>query len=157
MGVSGSGKTSVGRLLAERLGLSYVEGDKEHPQANLKKMAAGIALNDEDRRVWLQRLEARLAAARAAGSGMVMACSALKRKYRDTLRAGDPDVFFVYLHGSHALLEERLKHRRGHFMPPSLLDSQLADLEPLQEDESGMQVDVGPTLEEIVGEILRRG
>lgn len=150
MGVSGSGKTRIGRLLAERLGLPFVEGDDEHSLASRKKMAAGIPLQDADRWPWLLRLQAHLRQVRGEGRGLVLSCSALKRRYRDILRAGDPEVIFVHLYGSSQLLARRLQQRQGHFMPPALLASQLADLEPLEGDEGGVAVDVGRGPEEIV-------
>src|SRR3954454_15309263 len=119
MGVSGAGKSLIGARFAAALGVEFVEGDADHPAANLAKMSAGTPLTDDDRQEWLVVIAARLAAARRAGSGLVVACSALKRAYRDLLRAGDSDVQFVYLDGCRDLLAERLAERRGHFMPAS--------------------------------------
>lgn len=150
MGVSGSGKTTVARLLADRLGLPYAEADDFHPAANIAKMSAGIPLDDEDRAPRLRALGGWLGAHGRAGSGGVVTCSALKRGYRDILRAGCPDIFFLHLDGSHQLVEHRLAARTGHFMPASLLDSQYALLEPLQADEHGAVLDVGPTPEHLV-------
>jgi gluconokinase len=154
MGVSGSGKSSVGILLAERLGLPFAEGDDEHPASNRAKMAAGTPLQDEDRHEWLLRLQARIRAAREAGSGLVISCSALKRRYRDLLCEADPDLIFIHLDGPRELIASRMEKRHGHFMPPSLLDSQLADLEPLQADETGMRADISLPLADIVDQIL---
>ena len=151
MGVSGTGKSSVGRLVAERLGLDFVEGDDYHPESNIAKMREGIALTDEDRRPWLQIL-ADLAGRRLdAGRSLVLTCSALKRGYRDTLRSGVPGgaAFFLHLHADHDVLSARMAQRTKHFMPTSLLDSQLQTLEPLQDDELGAVVDVEPPIEEV--------
>ncbi|MGW4804313.1 gluconokinase [Kitasatospora sp. NPDC004272] len=142
MGVSGVGKTTVARLLAERLGLPYAEADDFHPAANIAKMSAGTPLDDQDRQPWLRALGGWLGERVAAGSGGVVTCSALKRSYRDVLRAACPDAFFLHLSGGHDLVGDRLAHRTGHFMPPSLLDSQYAALEPLQADENGTVLDV---------------
>jgi gluconokinase len=142
MGVSGCGKTAVGRLLAEQLGVEFIEGDAFHSAASVTKMAAGIPLTDADRAAWLAILSARIATAQQTGDGLVLACSALKRQYRDQLRAGDPTLCFAHLDGSPALLAQRLESRSGHFMPASLLASQLHDLEPLQADECGLRLDI---------------
>ncbi|MFI9064033.1 gluconokinase [Streptomyces sp. NPDC053429] len=144
MGVAGSGKTSVGRLLADALGLPFAEGDAFHPAANVAKMSGGTPLDDTDRRPWLDAIGEWIA--RAAGQdGCVVSASALKRVYRDRLRAAAPGVVFVHLTGERSLIEKRLAERTGHFMPAALLDSQLAALEPLQEDEAGAVVDAaGP-------------
>lgn len=144
MGVSGCGKSSVGQGLAAALGLAFVEGDALHPPANVAKMAAGTPLTDADRAGWLAVIGERLAHARAAGCGLVVSCSALKRRYRDGLRAACPSLRFVYLHGSAELLRPRLQARRGHYMPASLLDSQLATLEPPAPDEDAVTLDVAP-------------
>jgi gluconokinase len=156
MGVSGSGKSTVGALLAERLGSPFLEGDALHPAANVRKMREGVPLTDIDRRDWLAAVAHRLEDAARAGRGLVVACSALKRAYRDTLRERAPGVLFVHLSGSRATLEERLARRHGHFMPPSLLDSQLATLEPLAPDERGFSVSIEQRPLEIVEEIVRR-
>lgn len=134
MGVSGSGKTTVGRDLAERLGVDYAEADEFHPPENIAKMSAGQPLTDEDRWPWLRAIASWIGA--HSSSGGVATCSALKRAYRDLLRQGGP-VFFLHLEGSRASIAARLAIRKGHFMPPALLDSQLADLEPLGSDEPG--------------------
>ncbi|MEV7178856.1 gluconokinase [Kitasatospora sp. NPDC093679] len=145
MGVSGVGKTTVARLLAERLGLPGAEADDFHPPENIAKMSAGVPLGDRDREPWLHALGRWLGDRATAGTGGVVTCSALKRQYRDTLRAHCPDAFFLHLSGGHELVQDRLAHRVGHFMPTSLLDSQYALLEPLQPDERGAVLDVGPT------------
>ncbi|MFJ6138988.1 gluconokinase [Kitasatospora sp. NPDC092286] len=150
MGVSGVGKTTLARLLADRLGLPYAEADDFHPPANIAKMSAGIPLDDEDRAPWLRALGTWLGERADAGTGGVVTCSALKHRYRDTLRAACPGAFFLHLSGGHELVEDRLAHRTGHFMPPSLLDSQYAALEPLRADEHGAVLDVGPSPEELV-------
>ncbi len=144
MGVSGTGKSTVGMAVAEALEVDFVEGDAHHPDANITKMSSGIPLDDDDRRPWLEEL-ARVAG-RAVGSGRsaVLTCSALKRAYRDLLRAEVPDgrMFFVHLDAPVAVLAERMGRRTKHFMPTSLLDSQVAVLEPLAADEPGAVVDV---------------
>jgi gluconokinase len=136
MGVSGSGKTTVGQALAARLRLPYADGDAFHPQANLTKMASGMPLNDADRAPWLDAVGAWLVAHEG-----VVSCSALRRAYRDRLRAFAPGAHFVQLNVDPAILKERIDARHGHFMPSSLLHSQLATLEPLAPDEKGVIVD----------------
>ncbi|GAB7107293.1 gluconokinase [Streptomyces phaeofaciens JCM 4814] len=147
MGVAGTGKTTIGPLLAARLGVPYAEGDDFHPQANIAKMSAGTPLDDEDRWPWLDAIGAW--AHERAGLGGVVSCSALKRSYRDRLRAAAPGLVFVHLTGSRELIEDRMGHRQGHFMPTALLDSQFATLEPLRADEAGVAVDVSGSPEEI--------
>lgn len=147
MGVAGTGKTTIGSLLAAALGVPYAEGDDFHPPANIAKMAAGVPLDDADRAPWLDAV-GRWAHGRA-GLGGVVACSALKRSYRDRLRASAPDAVFLHLTGDRALIQRRMSDRRGHFMPTALLDSQFAALQPLQHDEAGVAVDVSGTPEEI--------
>lgn len=154
MGVSGCGKSTVGRQLAAGLGVEYVEGDALHPPENVARMAAGLPLTDDDRQGWLSALAERLAAARAQGRGLVVACSALKRAYRDQLRAAAPDTRFVYLHGERALLARRMAAREDHYMPPSLLDSQLATLEPPDADERALSFDIAQPPEAIAGAAL---
>jgi gluconokinase len=149
MGVSGCGKSTVGRLLSDDLGLDYIEGDDLHPPENVARMAAGVALTDADRQGWLQTLAQRLADACAQGRGLVLSCSALKRSYRDILRTGAPDVRFVHLHGARALLTARMHDRPGHYMPPSLLDSQLATLELPDADENVLGFDIAQAPEDI--------
>ncbi len=137
MGVSGCGKTTVGRGLAEELGWPYQEGDDLHPAANIAKMAAGIPLDDADRQPWLEAVAAWIGQREQAGQSAVITCSALKRGYRDLLREGHESAWFAFLDVPVDVLRERLRARRGHYMPASLLDSQLATLEPLQPDEPG--------------------
>ncbi|MFW0772027.1 gluconokinase, GntK/IdnK-type [Paenarthrobacter nitroguajacolicus] len=149
MGVAGCGKSTIGAALAERLGAEFLDGDSLHPQANIDKMASGTPLNDDDRAPWLAEIGRRFP---ASNSALVIACSALKRSYRDIIRRADPSVVFVHLHGSRELLNARMTARPGHFMPPSLLDSQLATLEPLQADEAGIVVDIAKSVEGIVNE-----
>ena len=140
MGVAGTGKTTIGPLLAARLGVPYAEGDDFHPQANIAKMSAGHPLTDEDRWPWLDAIGSW--AHGRAGLGGVVSSSALKRDYRDRLRAAAPGVVFVHLTGDRALIEERMSRRQGHFMPTTLLDSQFATLQPLGADEAAVAVDV---------------
>ncbi|MEV8451812.1 gluconokinase [Streptomyces sp. NPDC052095] len=147
MGVAGTGKTTIGPLLAAGLGVPYAEGDDFHPAANIAKMSAGVPLDDADRWPWLDAI-GRWAHGRA-GLGGVVSSSALKRSYRDRLRAEAPGVLFLHLTGDRALIEARMAGRTGHFMPTALLDSQFATLQPLREDEAGVSVDVSGTPEEI--------
>ncbi|MBJ6614018.1 gluconokinase [Streptomyces sp. I4(2020)] len=146
MGVSGSGKTTVGQLLARHLDVPYAEGDDFHPAANVAKMRAGHPLDDEDRRPWLDEI-ARWLAGHADGGGVV-ACSALKRRYRARLASAAPRAFFLHLDGSPELIAARITARRGHFMPPELLRTQLADFEPLGDDETGSAVPIDGTPQE---------
>ena len=143
MGVCGCGKSTVGERLARELGALYIEGDAFHPPANVARMAAGIALTDADRQGWLEALAAQLADARRAGRSVVLACSALKRRYRDVLRLDAPDLRVVHLAGDRAMLAARLAARQGHYMPASLLDSQLATLETPDPDERAVTLDAG--------------
>lgn len=149
MGVAGTGKTTIGPLLAARLGVPYAEGDDFHPQANIAKMSAGTPLDDDDRGPWLDAIGTW--AHGRSGLGGVVSCSALKRSYRDRLRAAAPDVVFVHLAGERSLIEDRMAHRQGHFMPTALLDSQFAALQPLQADEAGVAVDVCGSPDAIAG------
>lgn len=149
MGVSGSGKSTIARRLADELGLEMAEADDFHPPANIAKMSGGEPLTDEDRWPWLEALARWTADRRAAGTSTVLACSALRRSYRDVLRAPVPDTYFLHLHGSEALLRERMSARE-HFMPPALLRSQFDTLEPLEPDERGAVLDVAPPVDELV-------
>lgn len=155
-GVAGSGKSSVASALGGALGLEVVEGDAHHPQSNIDKMAAGIPLTDDDRRPWLETLGELVGRRHAAGLGTVLACSALKRSYRDILRATVPseESFVIELDADADTLRQRMAERTGHFMPVSLLDSQLATLEPLQPDERGAVIDVTPPLELVIDRAL---
>ena len=154
MGVSGTGKTTVGKLLAEQLGWTFIEADDYHPAANVEKMQGGTPLNDEDRRPWLAALRKRVEAACKSGENAVLACSALKHSYQDYLEGHDPDcVEFVYLYGSEDLIRKRLAARKGHFMNPALLQSQFDTLEP---PAKAVRVDVTPPPEVIVTEIRRK-
>lgn len=150
MGVSGVGKTTVGMLLARALGAEFAEGDSYHPPANVEKMRNGAPLDDEDRWPWLQILAAEIDSWLAEDRDVVLACSALKRAYRDLLAHGRPEVRFVYLKGEAALLRARLDQRRGHYMPPTLLASQLAALE---EPDDALTIDVSGPPEVIVEQI----
>jgi gluconokinase len=157
MGVSGSGKSLIGARLAHELHVEFVEGDDLHPPDNVRRMAAGIPLTDTDRKGWLMAIAARLREAKRAGTGLVASCSALKRSYRDLLRSsGDARVQFVYLAGTRALLAERMANRPGHFMPPSLLDSQLVILEEPSPDEHAWVCDIREAPEAIVADLARR-
>ena len=155
MGVSGTGKSTIGRALAETLDLPFVEGDDLHPAANVAKMAAGIPLTDADRAPWLDLIAAEL------GRPVVITCSALKRAYRDRLRRAAPDLVLVYLHGAPELLASRMAQRDGHFMPTALLESQLATLEEPAADEDAIPVDVmlrpGEIVELVTDRLRQRG
>ena len=151
-GVSGAGKTTIGKLLARTLGWRFIEADDFHPAANIEKMRSGHPLTDEDRWPWLERLREQIKRSLAVGENAVLACSALKRAYRDRLRVSE-EVKFVFLRGDFALVEKQLRSRRGHFMDPDLLQSQFDDLEEPQPDEHVLTVQLGGTPEEIVGEI----
>ncbi len=154
MGVSGSGKTTIGLALAARLGVEFLDADDLHPPENRAKMASGHPLDDEDRLPWLHAVGRYMRDAASRGQRVVVACSALKRRYRDLLRTYVPDAPFVYLQGTPALLGARLEGRTNHFMPRSLLASQLADLEPLDVDEPGVTVDVDVDVARIVDEVV---
>jgi gluconokinase len=152
MGVAGSGKSSVASGLGGALGLEVIEGDDYHPQSSIDKMAAGIPLTDADRRPWLETLARLVGARHAGGVGTVLACSALRRSYRDILRSTVPNdqSFVIQLDADAETLRERMADRTGHFMPVSLLDSQLATLEPLQPDERGAVIDVTAPLDVVI-------
>ncbi|SEL34332.1 gluconokinase [Xaviernesmea oryzae] len=151
MGVSGCGKSSIGLGLSARSGLAFIEGDRLHPKANVEKMAAGIALTDEDRWPWLDKIGAEIAAAHADGKAIIVACSALKRSYRDRLRAAASGALaFVYLEGSVELLKRRMGARTGHFMPVSLLESQLKTLEVPTGEPNVVTVAIDASIDEIV-------
>jgi gluconokinase len=150
MGVTGVGKTTVGLLLAKALDAEFAEGDSYHPPSNIAKMRRGIPLDDADRRPWLEALSAEIGRWLAEGRTVVLACSALRQAYRDILAAGRPGVRFVHLKGEEALLRSRLEQRRGHYMPPGLLASQLATLE---EPSDAIVVDVSGTPAQIVEQI----
>jgi gluconokinase len=156
MGVSGSGKTTVGKLLAERLGWPYQEGDALHPPENVAKMSSGTPLTDADRIPWLQRVADRIDVWRVNGETGVITCSALKRAYRDIIIGDRTDVGLVYLRGSRKLIGRRMAARKGHFMPTALLDNQFATLQEPSAEERTITVDVDGTPPEIVDEILRR-
>lgn len=149
MGVSGSGKSTVGAALAEALGIPFVDGDSLHPSANVAKMAAGIPLDDADRAPWLDAIGELL-----SRGPVVVACSALKRAYRDRLRAAAPQLELVFLDGTREVLAERMSARPGHFMPPALLDSQLATLERPAADEHPLAVDVAEPVPELVAALV---
>jgi gluconokinase len=152
-GVSGAGKTTVGELLARELGWRFFEADDFHPAANIEKMRSGRPLNDEDRRPWLDSLREQITRSLAAGENAGLACSALKRAYRDCLRVNEK-VKFVFLHGDHALVEKQLRSRHGHFMSPGLLQSQFDILEEPDPDEDVIAIDLGRTPRQLVEEII---
>jgi gluconokinase len=156
MGVSGVGKSTIGNALAATLGVPFLEGDAYHPPGNVAKMSAGQPLDDGDRAGWLQALADEIRNAQAQGNGLVLSCSALKRRYRDLLRQADPALRFVHLQGPRELIADRMTKRPGHYMPPSLLDSQLRDLEPLQADEDGLVLDIMLAPDALVGRIVGR-
>lgn len=154
MGVCGCGKSEIGNALAAALHVPFLEGDAFHSAANVDKMAAGTPLDDIDRAGWLLRLQAEIAAARARGDGLVLSCSALKRSYRDLLRQADPGLRFAHLAGERTLIAARMQARTSHYMPASLLDSQLRDLEPLAADEAGIRLDISRAPAALVNDIL---
>jgi gluconokinase len=151
-GVSGAGKTTIGKLLAEQLGWRFYEADDFHPRANINKMRSGRALTDEDRWPWLERLREQIAHSLAAKENTVLACSALKHAYRERLGVDD-HVKFVFLRGDYALIDNQLRRRRGHFMNPALLKSQFTDLEEPQPSEGAITIELGRTPQELVEEI----
>jgi gluconokinase len=156
MGVSGSGKSLIGSSFARAFGVDFVEGDEYHPLENVERMTSGIPLTDEDRLGWLRALSERLGEAKRAGTGLVMTCSALKRSYRDLLRADAGDLRLIYLRGPRELLAERLAGRRGHFMPPSLLESQLTTLQEPSPDERAWVCDIRESPETLVAALVAR-
>ncbi len=157
MGVSGSGKTTVGILVAALLGVPFHDADDLHPPRNVAKMKAGVPLTDDDRWRWLESLGGLLAAESRGGVGSVVACSALKRAYRERIAgaAGVP-LLFVHLDGDRRTLEQRMRDRKGHFMPPSLLDSQLQALEPLGADEPGFRVVLTEPAGDVAAHVVAR-
>jgi carbohydrate kinase (thermoresistant glucokinase family) len=153
MGVSGSGKSTIGALIAHALDVPFVDADGLHPVVNIEKMAAGTPLTDEDRWPWLAVVGRVLA---EAGEGTVVACSALRRVYRDAILAEAPGTLFVHLDGTKEVLTSRLEGRSDHFMPPALLDSQLATLEPLAADEPGIVIDIAADVPTVIAEAVSK-
>jgi gluconokinase len=156
MGVSGSGKTTIAQALAERINWRFKDGDAFHPASNVEKMRNGHPLTDEDRWPWLRAIAAEINRTSDAGGHIVIACSALKRAYRDILIGKRSYARLIYLKGSRDLIGERLRARQGHFMPPQLLDSQFATLEEPRPDENAVVVDVAPAVDAIVDDIVRQ-
>ncbi|WP_298921988.1 gluconokinase [uncultured Roseobacter sp.] len=154
MGVSGCGKTSIGMAFAEAIGAGFIDGDDLHPEANVKKMARGEPLNDADRRPWLAEVAAQF---RKSQDGLVIGCSALRRKYRDWLRDGaGGKIVFLHLSGTRDVIAERMRARKDHFMPLSLLDSQFSALEPPQADELSVTVDIDQSITDIVSDLTQK-
>lgn len=156
MGVSGAGKSTIGAALAAAFGAPFHDADDFHPPSSKAKMAAGRPLDDDDRRPWLATLAALIADERAAGRPVVLACSALKRRYRDRLVVDAPDTVFVHLGGPRDLIAERQRARTHEYMPTSLLDSQFETLEPLEADERGILVEIRATPDQVVDDVRRR-
>jgi gluconokinase len=154
MGVSGSGKSTVADGLVQRLGWEFAEGDEFHPAANVEKMRSGHALDDDDRWPWLRSLADWIGAHERAGTSAVVTCSALKRSYRDLLRDGHPSVWFAHVEADADLLRQRMESRAGHYMPASLLESQLATLQPLAADEPGASISGAGRPDEVVDALL---
>jgi gluconokinase len=154
MGVSGSGKSTLGRLIAKQMKCEFLEGDELHPPRNVERMTSGIALTDNDRRDWLRAIAEQIADASVSQHGLIVACSALKRSYRDVLRAASGRLRFVHVHGDAALLEARLKQRVGHYMPASLLTSQLQALEAPGDDEGCLVLDAALAPDAIAAQAL---
>lgn len=154
MGVAGSGKSTIGETLAGRIGWRFEDGDRFHPASNVAKMSAGVPLTDDDRWPWLQAIADEIDRLCAAGERAVVACSALRRVYRDVLIHGRNDVRLVYLDGSQQLIAQRLNRRKGHFMPPDLLASQFKTLEPPERDERPITVPIDASVEAIVDDIV---
>lgn len=155
MGVQGSGKSTIGAALAQRLNIVFIDGDDLHPKANKEKMAGGTPLTDEDRVPWLKAIGQTIADGAAEGRVTIVACSALKRWYRELLRSSDPSLVFVHLVGGKGLLADRLAHRDHEYMPTTLLESQMDTLEPLAEWERGIAISVEQTPADIVDEVTR--
>jgi gluconokinase len=153
MGVSGAGKSTIGHLLAERAGVPFIDADDLHPDTNVAKMAAGRPLDDSDRKPWLELVGQYVS---DADGGIVAACSSLKRSYRDLLRLHNPGLLFVHLTGVRALIKERQGDRKNHFMPPALMESQFASIEPLEDDERGFDVDVSASPDDVVTRIQQK-
>ncbi|HET7800346.1 MAG TPA: gluconokinase [Humibacillus xanthopallidus] len=154
MGVSGSGKTTVATGLAAAMGWTFAEGDDFHSAANVEKMRSGVALTDDDRWPWLETIGAWISGKEAAGESAVVTCSALRRAYRDVLRRDRPHVRFLHVEAPGAVIADRVEHRAGHYMPPSLLPSQLATLEPLAPDEPGVTVTAEGAPDEVLSRCL---
>lgn len=152
MGVSGAGKSTIGALVADAMNFPFLDGDSLHPLENVRKMASGTPLDDEDRWPWLDLVGHELATTKA--KGIVVACSALKRSYRDAIRVKAPDTIFLHLDGSLEVLSARLEGRSGHFMPANLLASQLAALEPMEADESAVVINVAGTMNQILDQAV---
>jgi gluconokinase len=156
MGVSGCGKTTVASALAQALGWTFIEGDAFHPPENVQRMAQGVALTDADRALWLQRLAFEMKKQSQLNKGVVLACSALKKSYRDVLRGGQADAVFLHLDGTAELIGQRLSARKGHYMPSSLLQSQFETLEPPVQSELAWSYGVDQSPQDIVRDVLRR-
>ena len=156
MGVAGSGKTTIAEALAARIGWAFKDGDFFHPPSNVEKMRSGHPLTDDDRWPWLRAIADEIDRTRETNGHIIIACSALKRVYRDILIGDRRGVALIYLKGSRELIGQRLRERRGHFMPPQLLDSQFATLEEPDVGERAIVVDVAPTVDAIVDDILRQ-
>lgn len=157
MGVAGSGKSTIAAALSQQLGWACAEADEFHPQANIQKMSQGIPLQDEDRWPWLQQIQAWMTTQARSGKSTVLTCSALKQSYRQLLAQAEGRVLFLHLHGEADLIGQRMQGREGHFMPPTLLPSQLATLEPLSEDElatGSLRLDISKSPEELVSTIV---
>ena len=154
MGVTGAGKSTIGSLLAQQLARPLIEGDSLHPPSNIAKMSQGIPLNDDDRLPWLKAIAARIDDARRASQPIIVTCSALKRSYREILTDGHDDVGFVYLKGANDLIADRLAARKGHFMPPQLLDSQMAALQEPGVDEPSIVIAIDAAPDDIVASII---
>jgi carbohydrate kinase (thermoresistant glucokinase family) len=154
MGVSGSGKSTIATALGQRLGWIVEDADQFHPESNVKKMSAGIPLTDDDRWPWLQAIADEIARKRASGTSVIVACSALKRAYRDVLVQGHHDTRIVYLRGRKDLIAERLAARKNHFMPPGLLDSQFRTLEEPSDDEHPLVVDIDASVDQIADRVV---